>query len=140
MDTNDPNYSPYSNGFSGITGLPSPEQAEEASSYRTAAEQKRVEVRAKLDQLSQTVLDLIHEEQVFVSSAQYTRMMSLAKNGDPSDSEIDSVFSEIKEAEGGYDGFAGFLIKSMELPAKRKQAVQAYSEYRSMAESLGLLS
>ena len=103
--------------------------------------QKRVEVRAKLDQLERAVLDIVHEEQVFVSSAQYKRMMSLARSRkeEPSEGEVESIFDEIKEAEGGYDGFAGFLIKSMELPQQRKQAVNAYSEYRSMAESLGLV-
>lgn len=121
----------------GIPGLPSPEDAQ---AFRDAAEQKKIEVRAKLDQLEKEVLDAVYQEAVFTSSPIYKRAMSLAdKNQEPSDEEVTGIFEEIKNSEGGTQGFAEFIMKSLEMPAKRQRAVSTYVEYRSMAEGLGLV-
>jgi len=105
-----------------------------------AAEQKRIEVRAKLDQLEKKVLDAIYAEAQFKVLPEYQRMINFAEKDEvqgSTEGEIKEFFDDLK-ATTQPGGFASLIVRSLTLPAEREQAVKAYREYRSMAESLGL--
>ncbi len=104
--------------------------------------QKRIEVRAKLDQLEKAVLDACYDAAAHEATPHYRRMMEVAQradNGLAAPGEAGDMFSELETSTGGVGGLADLILKTLELPAKRQQAVEAYYNYRSMAESMGLV-
>lgn len=102
--------------------------------------QKRIEVRAKLDQLEKAVLDAVYDEAEFKTMPEYQRMINFAEKDDTvgtTEGEVREFFDDLKSTTQP-GGFAALIVRSLTLPAEREQAVKAYHEYRSMAESLGL--
>ena len=102
--------------------------------------QKRIKVRAKLDQLEKAVLDAVYAEAQFKAMPEYQRMMNFAEKDETqgtTESEVKEFFDDLK-ATSHPGGFAALIVRSLTLPAEREQAVKAYHEYRSMAESLWL--
>lgn len=102
--------------------------------------QKRIEVRAKLDQLEKAVLDAVYAEAQFKAMPEYQRMMNFAEKYDTvgtTEDEAREFFDDL-EATTHPGGFSALITKSLTLPAEREQAGKAYHEYRSMVESLGL--
>lgn len=97
----------------------------------------REKVHTKLADRGQALLDAAFEIDEWEQSDMFKRMKALGDN--PSNGALANLFEEMRQAEGGIGGMATFIMKTLDLTAKRNAAESAYFEYRRMAMDMGLI-